>query len=59
MRLITRLTDALVERLVPSQTAQAICAPDGTQCYGCTHGWLRCCDFYLGGCAPTCYQTRC
>lgn len=60
MRLITRLTDTLVERLAPKATADAACVPAGPQrCGVCQYDHTKyCCQDY-DNCGTKCGWKSC
>lgn len=57
MRLITRFTDSLVDRLAPKAVVRASCEPD-TVCGGCFNGRKSCCAVRQD-CTRSCYDTVC
>ena len=57
MRLITRFTDSLVDRLAPKAVVRASCEPD-TVCGGCFNGRKSCCAVRQD-CTRSCYDTPC
>lgn len=54
MRLITRVTDRLLNRLVPAATALAVPCVSSQICGSCNAGWRKCCVYYdgTGDCPP-------
>lgn len=62
MRLMARVTDRLLNRLVPAATAQAVPCVSSRICYSCNNGWRRCCTYWdgTGDCpSPDCSYQRC
>ncbi|GLZ78237.1 hypothetical protein Afil01_30440 [Actinorhabdospora filicis] len=63
MRLMARVTDRLLNRLVPAATALAVpCVASPRICSACSGGLIKCCVYYdgTGDCPPpSCYYIRC
>jgi len=58
MRLLTRATDALVERLVPRTAVRASCEPD-VVCTGCLDDHTMLCCSWHQDCVKTCNWRSC
>lgn len=59
MRLVHRVTDALLDRLAPRAVAHAVCRDIERTCTECENARRACCTYYLGGCPPYCVTYSC